>query len=636
MKKQLEAQLVPSANTEGLWIIEIMKLLVSFAQITSEEEGLWNIDVNIFLSEETSVTANYTPRTACGEMSLKLAEWINKWSVESLLHYGQTLFTHGVSWKAQESCLYLLSQLLIYYQEEDQQINADIAHSFMELALKAIQTQDEFLRARGCLVAGSLIRTTGGTLDNIGLQYLEATMQAISTDDSEVVKASCIRALQFYIEPPVRQFVVTKQEAMIQMLSDFVGSQDLQEKVDSDDLMATLFQSIRDTLLINIEVALNAGGLDLLFTTASYGAGMFIISSMVSETFEDITEQVTERDGNGFAQLSQKVLPMLIGAFRVGDPSEENALLNMAADLLAILTRFGTKPLPVGFVGTVMPKMTQILLQSKDEELLKSCTAAVRNILVHDSQQLFEWHDQTTQKSGLEVVLLIIDRLLGPSVDDNAGAEVGGLAAELVEKAGAERLGPYLMQLLRAVAIRLGSATQAHFIQSLILVFARLALVSPKDVLEFLAQVQIGNDNGLNVVITKWLENSVNFAGYDEIRQNVIALSKLYELHDARLSQIQVKGDLIVPKSDKIMTRSRARLQPDQFTMVPASLKILKVLVEELLNAAGSLQQLKEAALEAAESEGSDDGEDWEDDPNTLDLGLGSTRAGKDLTISLQ
>jgi hypothetical protein len=59
---------------------------------------------------------------------------------------------------------------------------------------------------------------------------------------------------------------------------------------------------------------------------------------------------------------------------------------------------------------------------------------------------------------------------------------------------------------------------------------------------------------------------------------------------------------------------------------VPASLKILKVLVEELLNAAGSLQQLKEAALEAAESEGSED-EDWEDDPNTLDLGLGSTRA---------
>ena len=94
-----------------------------------------------------------------------------------------------------------------------------------------------------------------------------------------------------------------------------------------------------------------------------------------------------------------------------------------------------------------------------------------------------------------------------------------GLAAELVEKAGSERLGPFLLQLLKAVAVRLASAKEAAFIQSLILVFARLSLVGAKDVVDFLAQVQVGNENGLQVVMGKWLENSVNFAGYDEIRQ---------------------------------------------------------------------------------------------------------------------
>jgi hypothetical protein len=519
VKKELEAQLASGGSGEGSWITQVMKLLVSFSQITSEEEGLWNIDVNIFLSEETSVTANYTPRTACGDMGLKLAEWLNNTPIDGLLAYTRSIYATEQSWKTKEAALYLLNQLLIHFQEEDQEINAEAATHFIEFAKIAMQHSDEFLRSRGCLVAGSLIRTAGNALTSIGAQFLEATMQAVNTDDSEVVKASCIRALQFYIEPPVQRFVIPMQEPIIRMLSSFISSQDLQEKVDSDDFMATLVQTIRDALLIDINVSLNAGGLDLLFTTASYGAGLFIISSMVSETFEEVTELVAEGGPEGFALLSHKVLPMLIGAFRVGDPSEENALLNLAADLLAILTRFGTEPLPAGFVSTVMPKMTQILLQSNDEELLKSCTAAVRNILVHDHQQLFEWHDETTQKSGLEVVLLIIDRLLGPSVEDNAGAEVGGLAAELVEKAGAEKLGPYLMQLLRAVAIRLGSATQAQFIQSLILVFARLALVSANEVVEFLAQVQVGNDNGLNVVITKWLENSVNFAGYDEIRQ---------------------------------------------------------------------------------------------------------------------
>ena len=243
-----------------------------------------------------------------------------------------------------------------------------------------------------------------------------------------------------------------------------------------------------------------------------------------------------------YTQLCAKVLPSLNSAFNVGTIAEANALTNvnnflrllllpplrhvvsmltspkLASDLLSILAEHGLEPLPPGFVATVMPRLSVLLLQSQDEELLKSATTAVKNMLMHDWQQLFEWRDESG-KGGLEVVLMIISRLLGPDVDDNAAAEVGGLAAELVEKAGSERLGPYLMELLKAVAIRLGSATQAQFIQSLILVFARLSLVNAKEVVDFLAQVQVGSESALQTVMSKWLENSVTFAGYDEIRQ---------------------------------------------------------------------------------------------------------------------
>lgn len=165
-----------------------------------------------------------------------------------------------------------------------------------------------------------------------------------------------------------------------------------------------------------------------------------------------------------------------------------------------------------------MPKLTRLLLGSQDEELLKSATKAVQNIIAHDHQQLFEWRDETG-KAGLEVVLLIISRLLSSSVNDHAAGEVGALAAEFVEKAGHERLGPYLEELLRTVAARLGSADHAPFIQSLTLVFARLSLNHASEVVEFLARQDIGGTNGLQVVMSKWLENSINFAGYDEIRQ---------------------------------------------------------------------------------------------------------------------
>lgn len=101
VRAELEGQL--KAHQEGggshgaNWLTEVMKLVVAYAQITTEEEGLWEIDVNVFLSEETSVTANYTPRTACGDLVIKLGEWLKLTAVEGLLGYTKTLFNPPAS-----------------------------------------------------------------------------------------------------------------------------------------------------------------------------------------------------------------------------------------------------------------------------------------------------------------------------------------------------------------------------------------------------------------------------------------------------------------------------------------------------------------------------------------------------------
>lgn len=153
--------------------------------------------------------------------------------------------------------------------------------------------------------------------------------------------------------------------------------------------------------------------------------------------------------------------------------------------------------------------------------ILRPGVETIKYMLMHDHQQVFAWQDDQN-RSGLEVCLIIIDRLLGPTMEDNSASEVGGLAAELVEKAGQERLGPYLEQLLKAVATRLATAEAAPFIQSLILVFARLSLVGAQDVVEFLTRIEINGQSGLQVVLSKWLEHSIDFAGYDEIRQKYV------------------------------------------------------------------------------------------------------------------
>lgn len=94
VRKQLESELQSCHTGPASWLTEIMKLAVAYGQITTEEEGLWEIDVNVFLSEETSVTANYTPRTACGDLLIKLGEWIKMRAVETAVAYTSTVFSN--------------------------------------------------------------------------------------------------------------------------------------------------------------------------------------------------------------------------------------------------------------------------------------------------------------------------------------------------------------------------------------------------------------------------------------------------------------------------------------------------------------------------------------------------------------
>jgi hypothetical protein len=140
----------------------------------------------------------------------------------------------------------------------------------------------------------------------------------------------------------------------------------------------------------------------------------------------------------------------------------------------------------------------------------------------------------------------------------------------------------------------------------------------------------------------------------------VIALSKLYSLNDQRLAQITVKGDLIIANDERIKTRSRSKqsmsprgtfqppgnsldalarrygstdttstsLDPDQFTIVPAPLKIIKLLIDELGAASGQQAAANAAsAAVAGDFDSDDDDEGWEDDDDTLDMGLAATKA---------
>ncbi|KAL9603226.1 MAG: hypothetical protein Q9179_002265 [Wetmoreana sp. 5 TL-2023] len=630
VKRELDAQLAPeklsNGSSEGTWITQIMSILVGYSQITQEDEGLWNFDVNVFLSEETSETANYSPRNACTYLVQKL--WFIKQNTDNLVS--------EYSVQTKEAALFILKQVLHELDGSSIEINPDLARAYLNFIGLAMHNDDEFLRARGYIVAARLTTISSTGLVDAVPEYAQKTLTTIDQDPSDVVKVSCIRAMQEYLKTLPSSRAREFQVQTVAAISNFLSAQDLSELKESEDLLDTLVETLRDAIMADPTLCLEHPALDVLFTMASYGASSFQTTMLVNEAFESITSSMAAKGNDAYTQLCAKVLPTLTGALDVGDMTSENALSDMAVSLLSSLAEHGPSPLPQTFVATIMPKLYRLLFSSNDFSLNQSATVTIRHILSHDADQVFSWIDPATGKGGLEIVLLIIDRLLGPEVDDASAAEVGGLTVELVEKAGADRLGPYLMQLLRVVAVRLSTAEHASFIQNLVLVFARLSLTNAKEVLDFLAQVHIeggAGGTGLEVVLRKWLENSVHFSGYDAIRQNVIALTNIYKLHDERLANIQVQGDLLPDNTARIKTRSQSKQTPLRYSVISVPLKLTKVLISELANPISpSTPGLVHNHLRA---DSDDEDDEWEDEPGFVDLGNPTTTAQTSLSVEL-
>lgn len=77
--------------------------------------------------------------------------------------------------------------------------------------------------------------------------------------------------------------------------------------------------------------------------------------------------------------------------------------------------------------------------------------------------QLLAWHD-STNRTGLQVLLAFIARLLSPEENEASGLLIGDLIIHLLRNAGDAVL-PVLPDLLRAMVLRLTTADSATFIQ---------------------------------------------------------------------------------------------------------------------------------------------------------------------------
>lgn len=335
VQKQLEAEIKSrGAVHDTPWVLDLMGLLVSYSQITQEEEGLWDIDTSLYLADETAVSSNYTARTASSDLIIKLGEWLDKAALEGLFAYTKALFSaEGSTWQKREAALYLFNAILNDFQDCEKAVPPEIANAYLELVTYAINRRDEaMLRARGYLAAGALAQVyqpAVGLLDNV--------IDAITQDESELVQAASVKAIEGFVKGGAP---VDRQVPIILAIQRLLEAKDLSDLEDADDLLVTLLETLRATISMDTRIAIqpDSKAVDLLFLIAKHGAAIFHVDLLVCDTFEDIARTFKDNEGplkdmehpRLYAALCAKVLPSITGTFDVANLTQDEPLVTVS------------------------------------------------------------------------------------------------------------------------------------------------------------------------------------------------------------------------------------------------------------------------------------------------------------------
>jgi hypothetical protein len=95
--------------------------------------------------------------------------------------------------------LFIWDELLSEFAEINRKINPSIASNLLEYVVSAIGSnleEEQFLRARGYYLAGTLTKAAPETVGPRVTELIDQTIRASTTDPSDIVKISCIKVLQ--------------------------------------------------------------------------------------------------------------------------------------------------------------------------------------------------------------------------------------------------------------------------------------------------------------------------------------------------------------------------------------------------------------------------------------------------------
>lgn len=459
------------------------------------------------------------------------------------------------------------------------------------------------------------------------LQQFAQTFEAaaaIDTDQAELVQASALVAVPLWRNAGL--FETLKVGSRIQTAVFRLAAALLEDS--DEDTPPVLLEAIsvavdfgRDSLFL-ANLPNNSTVIDLVFQISFKDPANVQLTIDSADCIKALLKNVTEQE---YRFICEKLMPglmtIILNSVDSG-PVEYTPELYLAFELLGEI--IGAAPENAGSGDSfppdvflyIFPILRRLLLNSSDDQILQSGGEVFSNLLQRASNSFIKYEDPETKQPGLSLLLEMASKFLSPELSDSAAMNCGSIVISLFENFQSYLDGTFYFELLKATVRRLVIAKEVVTIENLIMVFCKLVLsTSPELVISALTSVELsdaqGNaKNGLQLVLPIWFTAFEVTRGFEQIKQNILALGKIFYLNDPSVANLITDGDLIPYDGDKIITRSMSKSMPERYTQIPAPLKIIKLLVAEL---GFQSQQPDPNDYIPAENDDDNGGDEWED-----------------------
>lgn len=609
---------------------ELTRSIVQCSVLLEENAEEYLADFNLYVTEITGLLGATTVRDAVRDYVMDLGDN----DASQLFNFIKAQAVDlSLDWRAREA--YLLIAESCFLNEQADSIGADLPLSQYLSSINALvdPKAHPLLLSRIFILLPKFIEKFADKLsvNDFGAAQFKNTYAfaaSLTDDDFKIVQASTLVAATFWKQVPDFDLSLMGPELQKQIVQLAYGLLDDSEEDTPPVIMEAISVAIDvdQRNAFNLKISDSHSIIDIIIQAAFKDPANIQLTIDSAECLETLLKSVTMTE---YLQVCDRLLPFVIRIIDEAASSEAveySPTLNLALELLGnILLAAPSRTeqantFPKEVFDFAFPVLRKLILRASDDQILQSAAEVFNNLLQKAPTYFVEYNDTTTNESGMNILVAVAGKFLSPELSDSAAMNCGLIVASLFENFQSYLDNDFFYQLLGATVRRLVIAKAVVTIENLIMVFCKLVLnASPENLVNALTAVEVvmpetqQQRSGLEAVLPIWFSAFEVTRGYEKIQQNVLALGKLYSINDSRVSSMIVDGDIIPYEGDLIITRSKAKTMPQKYTQIPAPVKILKLLANEL----GFQCQQPNADdynLDKQEDEGDEgDAGDWED-----------------------